>query len=255
MTYAKAFPIVFSGIFNNKKLLHMSFNITAFVLLIVTYFNLRYDGFSINFIINHLVIYGINIISYLSAKLMIAFSNSNLTVIKEQQNANKELQHSIRRDAMTGLYNHKTFYQKLNSAIKDYNSSSPFCLAMLDIDDFKKFNDSYGHEEGDKVLLNLVSKMKACCDDNDQLCRFGGEEFVIIFKDKNIRQAKEITEKILSQFSNSVYDFTDKSTTFSAGIVAYEPGMSVNEIFYMADSLMYTAKKNGKKRILTGSSD
>lgn len=249
---AFTFPIVLSGMFNDRKLLKSSFVLSAISLLIITVLKAFEEDVNADFVLNQAVIYGINVISYLSAVIAISFSDNSLEIIEDQANEYKELQHIMRRDQMTGLYNHENFYVKLADAINDYHSGNlSFCLAMIDIDDFKKFNDTYGHDEGDKVLMKLADAMRSCCDSNDRLCRYGGEEFAIIFGNKSLDAAKTVAENILSVFSNTKYDFTDKHTTFSAGIVEYDGSFNQEDIFDKADELMYKAKQNGKNQIIT----
>lgn len=245
-------PLVLSGMFDNRTLLNKSFNFTAISLIAVTAINIYENTVDVDFILNHVVIYGINFISYLSAVLAISFSDNSLEIIQQQAHKNKELQHSMRRDQMTGLYNHETFYVKLNDAINDYHSGNyKFCLLMMDIDDFKQFNDTYGHDEGDAVLKSLVDAMRSCCDSNDRLCRYGGEEFTIIFGNKSLEAAKAVAENILSAFSNTRYSFTQKRTTFSAGIAEFDGSMTAENLFDKVDELMYKAKKSGKNKIVT----
>lgn len=250
---AFTFPLVLSGMFNDRRLLRSSFIVSVISLVAITLLKLFEEPVNSAFILKQAVIYGINIISYLSAMLAISFSDNSLEIIEDQANENKALKHIMRRDQMTGLYNHENFYAKLADAINDYHSGNlSFCLAMIDIDDFKMFNDTYGHDEGDEVLKNLASAMRSCCDSNDRLCRYGGEEFAIIFGNKSLDAAKTITENILSAFSNTRYDFTDKRTTFSAGIVEYNATYTNHEAFFdRADELMYKAKQNGKNQIIT----
>ena len=246
-----SFPIVLSAIFCDKKLLKKTLEISIECLLILTGINCFTKEIDATFVLNQIVIYGINIISYLAALLTIDFTQNNLTVIQNQFIANRKLWHGIRRDQMTGLYNHVTFFSEFERIISDsVKNKYPFCLAMIDIDDFKKINDEYGHDNGDKVLLRLAEAMKDCCTPEDKIFRYGGEEFVIIFVDKNIDSAKRITENILTAFSNSRYEFAKIRTTFSCGLVQGDYELTKEKVFNEADKLMYDAKQSGKNRII-----
>ena len=152
---------------------------------------------------------------------------------------------------MTGLYNHRAFYAELDSSIESAkNGNEDLCLAMIDIDNFKNVNDSYGHDCGDAVLKNLAEIIEKHCDSGDRACRYGGEEFAIIFNKKDISSAVNVVEKILNRFSQSTYKFTRESITFSCGLACFEKQLSREEFFNVADKRMYKAKHNGKNQIM-----
>lgn len=246
-----SFPIVLSATFCDKKLLNRTLAISISCLLVLTVILCYKKTIDVTFVLNQIVIYGINIISYLAALLTVDFTQNNFSVIQDQFITNRKLWHGMRRDQMTGLYNHVTFFSEFEKVMSDLNEKKrAFCLAMIDIDDFKKINDEYGHENGDKVLVRLAAAMKDCCEPDDKIFRYGGEEFVIIFTNKNIDSAKRITENILTAFSNSKYDFAKIRTTFSGGIIQGESGLTKEKIFNEADKLMYEAKQSGKNRII-----
>ena len=246
------FPIVLSGMFCNKKLLNRALIVTISCLVLTTVISCTYKTTDITFLQNQLVVYGINIISYLAALLTIDFTQNNFNIINGQFIANRKLRHGIRRDQMTGLYNHVTFFSEFEKVIEDAeNRRISLCVAVIDIDDFKTINDKYGHENGDKVLLKLSNVMKECSTPEDKVFRYGGEEFVILFINKSFASAKTMVTNMLTAFSNSQYDFAKVKTTFSCGIVQYNPSYSKDALFSEADGLMYKAKKNGKNQIKT----
>ena len=246
-----SFPIVLSGAFCDKKLLRRTLYISLLCLAAVTISLCCTKKIDVTFILNQIVVYGINIISYLSALLTVDFTQSNFSIIHNQYLDNRRLWHSVRRDQMTGLYNHVTFFSELESAVRNFRMNAvPFCLAMLDIDDFKKLNDTYGHDNGDEVILTLTQTMKSCCEAKDKVFRYGGEEFAILFIGKNMDSAKRISENILTAFSNSKYKFAQIRTTFSCGIVQCSNTSTKEELFNKADTLMYEAKQSGKNKIV-----
>lgn len=246
------FPIVLSGMFCNKKLLNRALIVTIFCLVLSTVISCIYKTTDITFLQNQLVVYGTNIISYLAALLTIDFTQNNFNIMNGQSIANRKLRHGIRRDQMTGLYNHVTFFSEFEKVIEDAeNRRISLCVAVIDIDDFKTINDKYGHENGDKVLLRLSNVMKECSTPEDKVFRYGGEEFVILFINKSFASAKTMVTNMLTAFSNSQYDFAKVKTTFSCGIVQYNPSYSKDALFSEADGLMYKAKKNGKNQIKT----
>ena len=246
------FPIVLSGMFCNKKLLNRALIVTISCLVLMTVISCIYKPTDVTFLQNQLVVYGINIISYLAALLTIDFTQNNFNIINGQFIANRKLRHGIRRDQMTGLYNHVTFFSEFEKVIEDAeNRRISLCVAVIDIDDFKTINDKYGHENGDKVLLRLSNVMKECSTPDDKVFRYGGEEFVILFINKNLASVKTMVTNMLTAFSNSQYNFAKVKTTFSCGIVSYNPSYTKETLFNEADGLMYEAKKNGKNQIKT----
>lgn len=246
------FPIVLSGMFCNKKLLNRALIVTISCLVLMTVISCVYKTADIIFLQNQLVVYGINIISYMAALLTIDFTQNNFNIINGQFIANRKLRHGIRRDQMTGLYNHVTFFSEFDKVIEDAeNRKISLCVAIIDIDDFKRINDEYGHENGDKVLLRLANVMKECSTPDDKIFRYGGEEFVILFINKSFASAKTMVTNMLTAFSNSQYDFAKVKTTFSCGIVPYNTSYTKDTLFNEADGLMYEAKKKGKNQIKT----
>lgn len=120
---------------------------------------------------------------------------------------------------------------------------------MLDVDDFKTINDTYGHDNGDKVLQTLATVMQNYCAKEDYAFRYGGEEFAIVFIGKTSNQINTTMKKVLSDFRQRKYNFTNRKITFSCGVAQYDGKMSKENFFAAADSAMYTAKKSGKNTI------
>ncbi|SDN26390.1 diguanylate cyclase (GGDEF) domain-containing protein [Paenibacillus sp. yr247] len=153
-------------------------------------------------------------------------------------------------DALTDLYNHITFHEYLDELIQQ-NKSGHFCIhvAVLDIDNFKKVNDTYGHRAGDAVLKNVSSTLKNLVGLNDFVARYGGEEFAIIFTEKSTEEVFDLLERIRWQISQSKYEeLSGHSVTISIGLCEYLPGNSKESLFSGADQSLYTAKMTGKNK-------
>jgi diguanylate cyclase len=150
----------------------------------------------------------------------------------------------------TGLYNHKTFYEYLGALIEQSeNFRFPLSLAVLDIDNFKKINDKYGHSLGDEVIKALAELIKSSIMADEFAARYGGEEFAIIFTDKNKNQAFEICEKIRSRFNGTVInDMPGETFSISIGLSEHKKGMPKEVFFTYADKALYKAKHNGKNQ-------
>ena len=160
------------------------------------------------------------------------------------------LHDSHERDQLTGLHNRQTFnhyYERTISSIKDKKTS--MFLAVLDIDHFKRINDTYGHLFGDEVLLQFAHLMEKNFRYNDALFRFGGEEFIALLKCDNDRCA----EIALNRFRDNVaaYVFPGKEKiTVSIGFVHCKQGQFANNLIGMADNALYYAKEHGRNRVI-----
>ena len=155
-------------------------------------------------------------------------------------------------DPLTDLYNHKTFHEYLGWLI-DHQESNPFPmqLAVIDIDNFKKVNDQYGHWVGDIVLRQVAAVMLRHIDSDDFAARYGGEEFVIILTSKTVADSSRIMENILAGIAGlPISEMDNASVTVSIGMHEYNGGDSKSSIFQQADDALYEAKKTGKNKIV-----
>ena len=240
------FPMVLSTVFNNRALLKTTLSVSLGVFLILAALNYREATADATSNINLVIFFGFIFISYKFAEIAINFSEKSYALIAEQTSMNNELKDSMRRDAMTGLYNKKAFYPLLEEAMEVHHTKRKrVSLAVIDIDDFKHVNDTYGHECGDTVIIELSKIMLEHCPDY-KVCRYGGEEFSILFVGKKEYEAACIVQDILDDFSTHRFPFTNDKYTFSCGIVEYDGLMTKESFFSEADHNMYKAKKRGK---------
>lgn len=189
----------------------------------------------------------INILTLMISYMFYKYSVNEYNDKMEIENTNILLKKLSERDSLTDLYNARTINAMLDSYLQTQaNDLDHLHLGMLDLDDFKEVNDKYGHAYGDVVLKIVASKILKNIRFNDIAGRYGGDEFMIIFKDKNRQQI----EKIMYQLSKEIYDedFRDITLTFSCGIVAWN-GETRDVLFEKADTYMYDAKHSGKNQI------
>lgn len=157
------------------------------------------------------------------------------------------------RDFLTGLYNRRYFFANVSKYFEDaLANSEPFAIAMIDIDHFKKINDTYGHDTGDKAINSLANILRANTSQNDIVSRFGGEEFCVALKNVSSDKALEIFEKLREKVQNSVLTSTrgeEIRFTISLGVaINYED--TLEESINQADMLLYEAKQNGRNRVV-----
>lgn len=158
-------------------------------------------------------------------------------------------------DALTGIANRKAFDQELELLFQNsVENKSSFCVVISDIDHFKKFNDTYGHLVGDKVLRFVSSTIKSCVKGKDMAARYGGEEFTLILPDTDMSGAEVVAEQIRKAIS--VNTLRDKNRnedygkiTISLGIGQFQQGESSNNLLKRADQALYRAKEKGRNRV------
>ena len=156
-------------------------------------------------------------------------------------------------DALTNALNRRAF----NDDIEAFVNQSPdgCCLILIDIDHFKNFNDTYGHQLGDLVLKNVAKRLQESCRDGAKLYRYGGEEFAILVPKSNLRLARHLAEAIRRALEKlSVKDRrSDKvidSITASFGVAEWKLKQGVAELVEQADTLLYEAKRLGRNRVM-----
>ena len=163
--------------------------------------------------------------------------------------ASLELQ--AQTDPLTGLWNHRAFHERLhNELVRTSSERGSVALVMLDLDDFKRVNDIYGHAVGDQVLAGLADELRAAVRLSDDVCRTGGEEFAIILPSGDLEVAHAIAERVAERVALAEFDPVG-SVTLSIGI-AVGPGHAANprELVACAELAMMTAKARGKSRIV-----
>ena len=173
----------------------------------------------------------------------------NLAVVKKKL---VEAHHNMMRDHLTSAYNRKSFDEQMEQQWKLFQvTQNPFCIISMDIDHFKKFNDTYGHAIGDFVLIECVKLLnKAFSRDNDFVARTGGEEFIVILPDYRIGHAVQKAEQAIQRIRNEVFvhEGLELKFTMSMGIAEMRPDETVDEIVKRADDALYHSKQTGRNR-------
>lgn len=180
--------------------------------------------------------------------------------IRERKRIEAALQESENRyrelsiiDDLTGLYNFRHFYFQLRIELDRSNRyDQPLTLLMLDLDDFKVFNDTYGHVEGDQVLRRLGQVARRCIRETDFAYRYGGEEFAVILPVTTKENGAIIAERIRTEFRQEVFSpmpGQDVSVTVSIGLAQYRPKEDLKIFVHRVDQFMYRGKRDGKDRV------
>ncbi len=157
-------------------------------------------------------------------------------------------------DGLTGLYNKRYLMSKLISEVGHaQRMEGALSLIMIDVDDFKKFNDVFGHQEGDAVLRALSKVIMESIRERDGGCRYGGEEFTIILPRIDAREAAKVAERIRSQFSHVIFRPSNGpkvTATISLGVSELNEKDTAQELLCRADKALYKAKNSGKNRVV-----
>jgi two-component system, sensor histidine kinase LadS len=155
-------------------------------------------------------------------------------------------------DVLTGAYNRRFLESYLGSILADRQQGRlDRAVLILDLDNFKQANDTYGHAAGDLVLRELVKRCRQVLDEDDVLCRLGGDEFVAVLREQGQRNGRNVAEDIIRAFNESPirYEEDIMPVTVSIGVVAgFSAALSVSDVLRMADRALYQAKQAGRNQ-------
>jgi diguanylate cyclase (GGDEF)-like protein len=155
-------------------------------------------------------------------------------------------------DSLTELPNRRGFDLLANQAIQEARrEQSPLCALLLDLDQFKQLNDSHGHLAGDAVLRGFARQLSDSLRQSDIICRWGGEEFILLLKDTSPEQARQLAEKLRQHTEQSRFDHNDAqlNITTSIGLAELHPDDALDQLIARADRALYRAKQTGRNRL------
>jgi len=169
------------------------------------------------------------------------------------EESEKRFQELSIKDNLTKLYNNRRFHELLQLEIARTNRyNHPMTLLMIDIDNFKRYNDTYGHVEGDTVLARFAEILQGNIRETDHACRYGGEEFVVILPDTLGDTAFSIAERIREEFKKEIFtprDGSKEHITISVGVAQFITKEDPQGFIKRADKRMYKAKQKGKDQV------
>jgi diguanylate cyclase (GGDEF)-like protein len=165
----------------------------------------------------------------------------------EEQNA--QLERLATTDALTGLWNRRKFNEVVEAEIaRARRYSHPLSLCLLDVDHFKRVNDTCGHDAGDVVLRELAAVMRAELRAVDGLARWGGEEFVFLSPDTPLPGGRDVAERVRQSTARHVFPAVGR-VTVSIGVTEYSSGDTLDVLISRADAALYRAKESGRDRV------
>ncbi len=173
--------------------------------------------------------------------------------IKELENKLAHMSELVREDQLTGSLNRRgmddVFEREADRADR---RNTPLCVALLDLDNFKKLNDTHGHAAGDEALVHLVRIVKQTLRSIDVVARYGGEEFVIIMPETQLEESAQAMMRVQRELTKHFFTANDQRLfiTFSAGVALRNPRELQEDTLKRADKAMYEAKQSGKNRVV-----
>ena len=168
-----------------------------------------------------------------------------------------ELEHvseQVSQDQLTGVLNRRGLDDAMQREMaRAERRNSGLCVAVLDLDNFKKLNDTYGHQAGDDALVHLTKVVRKTLRPTDTVARYGGEEFIILFSETDLEQAVLVMRRLQRELTKRFFLHNNERLliTFSAGVAMLAPGESQDAVFARADKAMYQAKVQGKNRVVS----
>lgn len=187
----------------------------------------------------------------LDYRMQVQEADSKIKIL-EQEIA--QISEQLHQDQLTGALNRRGFDAAFEREVSraDRNQSS-LCIALLDLDDFKRLNDSLGHQTGDQALVHLSAVIQDVLRPTDSVTRYGGEEFVLLMPDVELTDAVEAVERLQRELTKRIFLHDNERilVTFSAGVALRAAGESQEDMLARADKAMYQAKKAGKNRVVS----
>ncbi|MHB1391674.1 MAG: sensor domain-containing diguanylate cyclase [Clostridia bacterium] len=174
-------------------------------------------------------------------------------VNKELMEANRKLEVLSVTDSLSGLYNHRYFFDILHKGLarRGRMGTTDSVIVLMDIDNFKGLNDSLGHLAGDLSIRHVANLLKDNIRESDYAFRYGGDEFIVLFSDTDLEGARKAADKLLEIIAATPVPLENSkaSVTLSGGAAAFSEAKDVNELMNIADMRLYRSKKAGRNRI------
>lgn len=173
--------------------------------------------------------------------------------IHELESKLEQMSELVREDQLTGSLNRRGLDDVFERELaRSERRKSPLCIAMLDLDDFKRLNDTHGHTAGDQALIYLVKVVKDTLRTMDVIARFGGEEFMIVLPETSLEDAMQTVTRVQRELTKQIFMYNQQRLliTFSAGVALRAPGEDQASMIKRADEALYKAKKAGKNRVV-----
>ena len=209
---------------------------------------------------NILIVGNVNMLEMEKLRKQLVNTSSELNAVNRElqkknaqlEHAKKQLEQMARTDPLTTLSNRRDFYDIIvKEAIRFERNLKPFSIVMSDIDNFKIYNDTYGHECGDFILVSIANIFRTELRKQDSVGRWGGEEFILLLPNTNAQGAYNVTEKLRKKIDETILHYSDLElhVTLTFGVREFEKDMSIKTCIHHADIALYRGKNNGKNNV------
>lgn len=250
---AEGLPIIISAVFADIKILKklFIFSMCSFVCAITVMWFDEARLPVVDFVTTSVCAFMFLMIVYTTASSILSYQTEQINFIYNSSQRQIELIHELKIEPLTKLYNRSALNEALHAFVRKYNEGIfvPH-LVLIDLDHFKSLNDTYGHSNGDKVLIKLASIIKRNLGSIRRAFRYGGEEFVLLFEHESTEEVYGIIESIRKDLENTVFDFApEKKITLSAGIAKIQRNWDDTTWFSAADDAMYRVKEGGRNSV------
>lgn len=178
-----------------------------------------------------------------------------IALILDNLRLNREIKRQSTIDSLTQAYNRHYLVGRLTAEVERANRyARPVSVLFVDLDEFKHINDKYGHLQGDEVLRTMGRIFRSCLRDVDVVCRYGGDEFVVLFPETDSAMARAAAEKLLREIQSQTFRLLDDPArsiriTTSMGLASLKPGMKEESLLKAADAALYEAKNKGRNKL------
>lgn len=172
------------------------------------------------------------------------------SIIEDEMNEKLEqVTHQATVDQLTQIYNRFKFYESLYSELESVNSTgAPLSIIMLDIDHFKSINDTYGHDVGDVVLVEVTKLVKTLVRKSDTFARWGGEEFMLLVPGSELEETRLLAQRMCEKMAAHIFPEVG-TVTCSFGVTLYQTGDDIDVFLKRVDGALYDAKESGRNRV------
>lgn len=205
----------------------------------------------------HTLVAGLLMVLLSGIPILLFFNRQAKKLQAQLDNDERELNLRANTDELTGLFNRRSFDRRLaEELLRSKRYEHDFCLMIIDIDLFKRINDTYGHQEGDKVLQEMADRLRENVRVTDAVFRYGGEELAVILPETDLGAAMEQAKRINKAIGDRAFTLNRgqsvESITVSIGVAAYPDNASgVQTLIHAADAALYKAKNTGRNRVVS----
>lgn len=235
--------ILYASLFYDKKLLQKLTGYAYFLsVLAIVEAILEHPGNTGYYIQRGIAVLCLDILITVIAFTIVRYTNSVVSLLQKSSS-------QLETDSLTKLHSRPFIYEKAKDLIHNADTNRPVSMAIVDLDHFKRVNDTYGHDNGDVVLRSFGELITRHINDKFDAGRFGGEEFILLFDGMTAEEAYAYLDKMRLEFSEIHYSFCKESVTFSSGLVTITSPLTFKSMFTLVDQALYHSKENGRNQI------